>query len=51
MQEKVRAKELVLKKCLTENNPSDLMTKYIESPSRIDHLLELLSLRYVEVCD
>jgi len=51
VQEKVRQKQLVLRKCDTVDNPSDLMTKYIESPSRIDHLLELLSLRYVEVCD
>ena len=44
MQEKVRTKQILLKKVLGEVNPADLLTKFLSGKDKLDQLIKLFGL-------
>ena len=46
IQKAVKGGVVKIKKCKSEDNPSDLRTKYIEDEERVKHLLGLCSMRF-----
>ena len=47
IQEKVRTRQIILKKVRGDINPADLLTKFISSKDKVDQLVELYGLAFM----